>query len=84
MKRIRSGVEVPEAKDGFGGAGGARLLDDVLGMGDRREAFRERGAAIVVLRVIFVVSAEGGGGRCARLVGEKRCARQRKHSPVPK
>lgn len=38
---------------------------------------------MVVLRVMFVVSAEGGGGRCWRDVGERKLARQRKHSPVP-
>ena len=53
--------------------GGARLFDDawILLVGERRDGVLEIGAAIVVLRVMFVVSAEGGGGRCARLVGEK-------------
>lgn len=47
------------------------------------------GDAIVVLRPMDSVSvsgAEGGGGREERrgtLVGERRVARQRKHSPVP-
>ncbi len=41
-------------------------------------------ARIVVLRVACVVSADGGGGRLARMeeAGRKE-ARQRKHSPVP-
>lgn len=39
----------------------------------------EDGGASVVLRVRFVVSAEGGGGRALRVE-----ARQRKHSPLPK
>lgn len=37
------------------------------------------GLATVVIRVRFVVSAEGGGGRGVRVE-----ARQRKHSPLPK
>jgi hypothetical protein len=50
------------------GVGGARPLVDV---------------PMVVLRCIFVVSAEGGGGRCCKEVAERKLARQRKHSPVP-
>lgn len=39
----------------------------------------------VVLRCRFVVSVEGGGGRCCvRVAAERIEARQRKHSPVPK
>ena len=41
-------------------------------------------AATVVLRWRFVVSADGGGGRLARIEAAGRTeARQRKHSPVP-
>lgn len=41
-------------------------------------------APMVVLRVMFVVSAEGGGGRDERSgKAGRRKARQRKHSPVP-
>lgn len=82
MKRIRSGVEAPEAKEGVEGVGGARLLDDVVG--ESRVGVGDLVPPIVVLRVMFVVSAEGGGGRCWRLEAERMCARQRKHSPVPK
>lgn len=82
MKRIRSGVDAPDACEGVEGDGGARLPDEVVG--ERREEVEDLGPPIVVLRVMFVVSVEGGGGRCCRFVGERMCARQRKHSPVPK
>ncbi len=48
-----------------------------LWLGEVREA-------MVVLRPIEEVSAEGGGGRLERMCEEGRMeARQRKHSPVP-
>jgi hypothetical protein len=57
LKRIRSGVDAPDAKDGLLGVGGARFaFEDVGGRG-------MESAPIVVLRCRFVVSAEGGGGR---------------------
>lgn len=49
----------------------------VLGVGDVVEL--RGGGASVVLRVRWVVSADGGGGREANVE-----ARQRKHSPLPK
>lgn len=55
--------------------GGARLLAlfDVLA------------ALSVVDRCMFVVSAEGGGGKFrSRSEVERMAARHRKHSPVPK
>jgi hypothetical protein len=53
---MRSGVEAPEMRAGVEGVGGARLLLHVLGEGGYEEP-------MVVLRCMFVVSAEGGGGR---------------------
>jgi hypothetical protein len=82
LKRIRSGVEAPEENDGVFGVGGARVPKEAGEMGFETESVL--GPPMVVLRVAFVVSDEGGGGRWARLVGERMCARQRKHSPVPK
>lgn len=82
MKRIRSGVEAPE---GVLGVGGARLLEEAGEIGFETErVFGDLEPSIVVLRVAFVVSEEGGRGRWERLVGERIWARQRKHSPVPK
>jgi hypothetical protein len=41
-------------------------------------------AEIVVMRVAWVVSADGGGGRFIRSgIDFSTCARQRKHSPLP-
>ena len=54
---MRSGVEVPELPKRVEEVGGARLLLDVL-------ADEGYDIPMVVLRVMFVVSAEGGGGRC--------------------
>lgn len=48
--------------------------DELLEFDDARG-----GGARVVLRVRWVVSSDGGGGREARVE-----ARQRKHSPFPK
>jgi hypothetical protein len=79
---MRSGVEVPEGKEGVESVCGARLFEDVVG--ERRVGVGDFGPPIVVLRVMFVVSADGGGGRWERFEGERMCARQRKHSPVPK
>ena len=79
---MRSGVEAPEAGEGVFGVGGVRLLEDVVG--ERRVGVGDLVPPIVVLRVIFVMSAEGGGGRWWGLEGARMCARQRKHSPVPK
>jgi hypothetical protein len=73
---MRSGVEAPEMKEGVEGVGSARLLLDMLGEGGYEDP-------MVVLRCMFVVSAEGGGGRWRREEGESMLARQRKHSPVP-
>lgn len=56
------------------------------GSNETREADEEvfDMALMVVLRVMFVVSAEGGGGRDERSgKAGRRDARQRKHSPVP-
>lgn len=71
MNLIRSGVEAPVGKSGGESSDGGEL-----GVPD-----------IVVVRCMFVVSADGGGGSiCARLweLAERIEARQRKHSPVPK
>ena len=57
---MRSGVEVPEANEGVLGVGGARQLEEVVG---ERRGVGDLATPIVVLRVEFVVSAEGGGGR---------------------
>lgn len=68
----------PEPEDGVGG--GARLLLDVLA----EEGNTIGDDPIVVLRAAtLVVSAEGGRGRWASDEGERKVARQRKHSPVP-
>lgn len=76
MNRIRSGVLVPVPPLNPGG----------LSAPSEKLLF---GLPIVVLRVAWVVSAEGGGGRDA-IEGSGACkdadmveARQRKHSPVP-
>lgn len=56
------------------------------GFSDAREAEDEffEARPMVVLRVMLVVSAEGGGGREARSGrAERRWARHRKDSPVP-
>ena len=53
--------------------GGLNVLDLVVG------------DATVVIRTALVVSADGGGGRFERSGRDGRtCARQRKHSPLPK
>jgi hypothetical protein len=75
---MRSGVLAPVAGDL--GEGGARF--DIEEVGERSE---DDEFEIVVLRAMFVVSAEGGGGRkFGRVAVERMEARQRKHSPVPK
>ena len=79
---MRSGVEAPEADEGVLGVGGARLLEDALR--ESRVGVGDLTSPVVVLRVMFVVSAEGGAGMWWRLEGERICARLRKHSPVPK
>ena len=58
---MRSGVEAPEADEGVLGVGGARLFEEVVG--ERRVGVGDWAMPIVVLRVAFMVSAEGGGGR---------------------
>jgi hypothetical protein len=95
LKRIRSGVEVPDPNANVLGLRGARDVEDVCGegwlekeepVGERREGSREE-AESVVLRCMFVVSDEGGGGRLASggmEEAERIDALQRKHSPVPK
>lgn len=75
MNRKRSGVEAPVGR--FGEARG----------GDSKLAGERGGADTVVVRCVFVVSADGGGGRVetkAADAGVRIEARQRKHSPVPK
>ena len=90
MKRIRSGVEAPEANDGLGGARlwaeeeGDRSAGEGIGLDVDGFEGDLGGPERVVLRVAFVVSAEGGKGRWVREEAERMCARQRKHSPVPK
>ena len=54
---MRSGVEVPELPGPEEGVSGARPLLDVL-------VDEGKDVPMVVLRVMFVVSADGGGGRC--------------------
>jgi len=83
-----------DAPDGRPGDGGARFDVDVAGVvvGDRDECVEVVEESVdelvprVVLRVMFVVSEEGGAGRCDNVerVDERMEARQRKHSPVPK
>jgi hypothetical protein len=81
LKRIRSGVEIPEGKEGVDGneeAAGERSVEE-MGVG------REEEVPMVVLRWRLVVSDEGGGGRFEWIEeGDTIDARQRKHSPVPK
>lgn len=71
------GVLVPPLREALSSGDVSGLLSSGLG-----------GARKVVVRCIWVVSAEGGGGSEARLKRERfverRDARQRKHSPVPK
>ena len=70
MNRIRSGVLVPLRLAWFE-FGGLNVLGFV--------------EPIVVIRVAFVVSADGGGGRFERSGKDgSTCARHRKHSPLPK
>lgn len=59
------------------------VREDVVGE-RRRELLSVLEEEMVVLRVMFVVSAEGGGGRFEGKEEDKVEARQRKHSPVPK
>jgi hypothetical protein len=52
--------------------------------GERSDNFVFEVCAIVVLRCILAVSAEGGRGSGGREFVSRIEARQRKHSPVPK
>lgn len=79
---MRSGLDVPELGEGPGVTGDKRegLVGCELVVGDW--GFE---VPIVVVRCMFVVSADGGGGRFRMMKeGERIEARQRKHSPVPK
>jgi hypothetical protein len=89
---MRSGVEAPEGKAGDGGARFDVEWEAVV-IGETVEWVDVAGESVdervprVVLRVMFVVSEEGGAGRWdnGRRVEEERMeARHRKHSPVPK
>lgn len=76
LKRIRSGVEMPDWNEGEFGLGGMREIEEVFGERDEEERLewvglvdeRRRGFCgteevdIVVVRTAFVVSADGGGG----------------------
>jgi len=92
LNRIRSGVETPDANEGEFGDGGAsdvweaegEVRDDEVVGERRRELEGLLEEDIVVLRVMFVVSVDGGGGRFVGKEEERVEARQRKHSPVPK
>jgi hypothetical protein len=98
LKRIRSGVEIPEGKEGVDGARredvecegeGLRLDVNEEAAGERSVeevcVGREEGVPMVVLRWRLAVSDEGGGGRFEWIEeGDTIDARQRKHSPVPK
>ena len=98
MKRIRSGVEIPEGKEGVDGVRredvecegeGLRLDVNEEAAGERSVeevgVGREEGVPMVLLRWRLVVSDEGGGGRFEWIeAGDTIDARQRKHSPVPK
>jgi len=98
LKRICSGVDIPEGKEGVDGV----RREDVecegegLGLDMNEEAAgercveemgvgREERVPMVVLRWRLVVSDEGGGGRFEWIEDRDTIdARQRKHSPVPK
>jgi len=89
---MRSGVEAPEGKAGDGGERfnveweGVVIGETVEWVDVVVESVDEP-VPRVVLRVMFVVSEDGGAGRCDKGGGveEGRMeARQRKHSPVPK
>lgn len=88
LKRSRSGVDMPDANEGRCGDSRSPLLLcwNVLVIGERTWGVGLRAPPIVVLRTIFEVSDEGGGGRFAseREEALSMDERQRKHSPVPK
>lgn len=63
-----SGVDIPEGKAGELGVGGARF-DEFTGK-VAAKWFGDLGIAMVVLRVRFVVSSDGGGGRFCNDIGD--------------
>jgi hypothetical protein len=98
LKRIRSGVEIPEGKEGVDGVRredvecegegfGLDVNEETAGERSLEEVGvgREEEVPMVVLCWRLVVSGEGGGGRFEWIEeGDTIDARQRKHSPVPK